>query len=395
MSVLAAYIEEALASLWRNRLRSALSLLGTIIGIASTIAVLGLSQAGSRGLEASLGNADSVGWVVFVDRSSDNPLAATLYYRDVARFVARSNGAIASAYAGYFGRPFPVNVGGKTHYPQLHGTDKGDDAMVTLEGRKLDHNDVLASANVAMISKEARKILFPHEDPVGRSISVGNARLRIVGVFDATGSLLSSAVGDAIYVPYTTMHRIAPGPIDGIFFYAAPGTTSAQVSAAASAALKSIHGPHAKYTIQDQAKSLGIFSHVLGGIGIGITLIGGIALCVAGIGIMNIMLVSVNERTREIGIRKSIGASSGDISLQFLIEATILSAIGGAIGTIFGVAIVLALQGSIVHFVGSAPVPWALVLSIAAFFTIGIGIGFGAYPAIRAGKLDPVVALRS
>ncbi len=395
MSVLAAYIEEALASLWRNRLRSALSLLGTVIGIASTIAVLGLSQAGARGLEKSLGNADSVGWVVFVDRSSDNPLAATLYYRDVARFVARSNGAISSAYAGYFGRMYPVNVGGKTHYPQFRGIDKAYQSMVLLEGRKINRNDVLESANVAMLSKEARKTLFPHEDPVGRSISVGNARLRIVGVIDANGSLLSSAVGDAIYAPYTTMHRIAPGPIDGIMFYGAPGIPSKQVSAAAIAALQSIHGPHAKYTVQDQAKSLGIFSHVLSGIGIGITFIGGIALCVAGIGIMNIMLVSVNERTREIGIRKSIGASAADISLQFLIEATILSMIGGVIGTIFGVTVVLALQGSIVHFAGSAPVPWVMVLSIAAFFTIGIGIGFGAYPAIRAGRLDPVEALRS
>lgn len=395
MSVLAAYIEEALASLWRNRLRSALSLLGTIIGIASTIAVLGLSQAGARGLESSLSSGGDPGWLVFVDRSSDNPLAATLYYRDIARLVARSDGAISSAYAGYFGRPFPVDVSGKQHYPQVSGIDTTAEGMVMLEGRKIDSSDVLGAANVAIISKTARDTLFPHANPIGRSISLGNTRLRIIGVFDAAGSLLSNAVGDAIYVPYTTMHRIAPGPIDGIFFYASPGATSAQVTAATTAALKSIHGPHAKYTVQDQAKSLGIFSHVLGGIGIGITFIGGIALCVAGIGIMNIMLVSVNERTREIGIRKSIGASSGDISFQFLIEATILSIIGGAIGTIFGVLIVLALQGSIVHFAGSAPVPWALVLSIAAFFTIGIGIGFGAYPAIRAGKLDPVIALRS
>jgi putative ABC transport system permease protein len=110
---------------------------------------------------------------------------------------------------------------------------------------------------------------------------------------------------------------------------------------------------------------------------------------------MNIMLVSVTERTREIGIRKSIGASASDIATQFLIEAAILSLTGGVLGTGFGVAVVLFGRGIIQHAVGAAPVPWALIIAIGAGFSMIVGVAFGSYPAARAGRLDPVEALRT
>jgi len=152
--------------------------------------------------------------------------------------------------------------------------------------------------------------------------------------------------------------------------------------------------PRGQYTVQDQLAFSGVFVRVLSFIGIGLTFIGGVALFVAGVGIMNIMLVSVSERTREIGIRKSIGANAQEIAVQFLVEATVLSLGGGFIGSILGVLIVLAMRGMIERSVGAAPIPWAMVIGIAAVFSITVGIGFGSYPAARAGKLDPVEALR-
>ncbi|HET7815691.1 MAG TPA: FtsX-like permease family protein, partial [Candidatus Baltobacteraceae bacterium] len=149
------------------------------------------------------------------------------------------------------------------------------------------------------------------------------------------------------------------------------------------------------FEINNQADFLSAFQETTQVFGLLLAGIATVSLLVGGIGIMNIMLVSVTERTREIGIRKSIGASPGDISLQFLIEAVLLSVFGGLLGTILGVVIVNFGKGIIAQSVGAAPVPWVLVISVAAGFSMLVGIVFGSLPAARAAALDPVEALRS
>ena len=261
-------------------------------------------------------------------------------------------------------------------------------------GRLTDTNDVAAGANVAVLSHDAAQAFFPNGDAVGRTINVGTQRLTVIGVVSIKANLFRSLIGETIYVPYTTMHRIAPGPVDFIEFWPLSRSLNpVQVIMAAKAAMARIH-PHAEYTVQDQLAFNAIFVNVINFIGVGLTFIGGVALFVAGVGIMNIMLVSVSERTREIGIRKSIGANAREIAVQFLIEATLLSLGGGLIGTIIGVSIVIFMVPVIAQSVGAAPVPWATVITIAAGFSLAVGIGFGSYPAARAGKLDPVEALR-
>jgi putative ABC transport system permease protein len=141
--------------------------------------------------------------------------------------------------------------------------------------------------------------------------------------------------------------------------------------------------------------ALGIFQNVLNIIAAGLSAIGAVALVVAGIGIMNIMLVSVVERTREIGIRKSIGASRADIALQFLMESVILSILGGGTGMLLGLLATVGAASYISSQLGAAIVPYLLLVCIAIAFSIGIGMAFGLYPAIRAARLDPVEALRS
>lgn len=371
-------------------------MLGMVIGIASVIGVLGLSQAASGGIKASIAQGGDPGFIAAPDQSQNDPGIATLYYRDVPLVASYASSAIAQVIPFYSSRNFRVTVSGKTDYIGVTSTRAipPNAGIETISGRLIQGADVDSGANVCILSQQAATKLFPGGGALGRTLNVGTQRMTIVGVFTVTGSLFNSTVGEAIYVPYTTMRRISPGPIDFIQFWKTPGTSGVAAIAAVRAALARIH-PRAQYVVQDQSATLGVFEGVLGAIGIGLTFIGGIALFVAGVGIMNIMLVSVTERTREIGIRKSIGANAGDIALQFLIEATLLSLMGGALGTALGVAIVSFGRGIILQSVGAAPVPWATVIAIAVGFSVVVGIGFGSYPAGRAGKLDPVEALRS
>jgi putative ABC transport system permease protein len=146
---------------------------------------------------------------------------------------------------------------------------------------------------------------------------------------------------------------------------------------------------------QDATAQISAFNTVLNVIAGALSGIGGVALLVAGIGIMNIMLVSVTERTREIGLRKSIGATRGDIVLQFLLEAVLLSFLGGGIGTVLGFTATVLAYSSVAALVGPAPIPYLLIISVAVGFSTLIGCVFGTYPALRASRMDPIAALRS
>ncbi len=400
MARILAYTVEALDAIWRNRLRSLLTMLGMIIGIASVITVLGLSQAASRGLESELSAGGDPGIVAFVDQSQDLPSIATLYYRDVARIVALSGGAIRSAipiYGAGGGRNLEVTGVGKPNYISGFSSD-GDRQNANLivdSGRLLRQSDVTNASPVCIIAKSSADKLFPSGNALGQSISVGDMRLNIVGIYTLKGSLLNSFTGDSMFIPYTTFHLLEPGAIDGIQAWPADTVSKYDAIVELKSLLASVKGPKAQYTIQDQAASLGIFSKVLDSIGIGLTFIGALSLVVAGVGIMNIMLVSIAERTREIGIRKSIGASAADISFQFLVESIIVSFMGGAIGMLLGILCVNLGSTLLMKYIGVAPIPWTLIISVAVGFSLAVGIGFGSYPAARAGRLDPVEALRS
>jgi len=396
MSRFLAYVPEAFESIWRHGSRSALSALGMIIGIASVIAVLGLSQAASSGMKEQIASGGDPGFIVVADQSQNNPAAATLYYRDAALMQSYAAGSVSQAIPIYQQRNYRVTVSGKSEFVSVTSTRDltKESGLIVDSGRLTDATDVAAGANVAVVSVDAADAFFPSGGAVGRTINIGTQRLTVIGVISIKANLFRSLVGETIWVPYTTMHRIAPGPIDYIEFWPlSRAQNPVQVILDVKAALARIH-PHGQYNVQDQLAFNAIFENVLNFIGVGLTFIGGVALFVAGVGIMNIMLVSVSERTREIGIRKSIGANAQDIAMQFLIEATLLSLGGGLIGTVIGVIIVLLMRPIIENSVGAAPVPWAVVIGIAAGFSLAVGIGFGSYPAARAGRLDPVEALR-
>jgi putative ABC transport system permease protein len=397
VSRILAYAREALEAIWRNRARSVLTMLGMIIGTASVIAVLGIGHAASSGINGQLDAFGNPGFIVAVDPKQDDPAAAQIQYRDIVT-LANQNDATLRYLFPNFQRTYHIKGNG-VDYVGAVTSQQGVvfDTLTLHEGRRIDQNDIDTAAHVALVSQALERRLYGGGSALGTVVRVDGVRFRIVGVYDELKAGIFNNVGqsDYIEIPFSTYHQIAPGPIDSLQVYPQPGVTLPQVRDAVVATLRHIHGPRAEYQLQDAVAFLSAFERTIEVVGYGLTAIGGVALVVAGIGIMNIMLVSVNERTREIGIRKAIGGSSRDITLQFLMEAIILSLIGGGTGMAIGIIAVLATYGIVAGLLGPAPIPWLFITSIAVGFSVFVGVVFGTYPAIRAGKLDPIEALRS
>jgi putative ABC transport system permease protein len=394
---LVAYVPEAFSAIWRNRTRSILTMLGMIIGTASIIAVLGISRAASGGITGTLNSFGDQGISINVDPNQDDPRAAAIQYRD-ARTIAADLGPLLEHIEPGYQRTYTLRANGvRTTTTVVSGSEVHKDSLVMREGRRLDLQDVLGAAHVCLLSAPLADHLFKNRPALGQTVTVAGTRCTTVGVYaELKGGFFNSIGGNEfIELPYTTLHEIAPGPVDGLNVYAAPGVSVGRASDAIATVLRRLHGAHAQYLTLDSATLLQGIDQVLSIVAAGLTGIGGVALIVAGIGIMNIMLVSVTERTREIGLRKAIGAKRGDVALQFLLEAVLLSFIGGGIGTVLGFTATLLAYSSVEALVGPAPIPYLLIISVAVGFSTLVGCVFGTYPAIRAARLDPIAALRS
>ncbi|HEX3468951.1 MAG TPA: ABC transporter permease [Candidatus Elarobacter sp.] len=392
-----AYLQEAFGAIWRNRTRSLLTMLGMIIGTSSIIAVLGVSKAASSGITSTLNSFGDPGITIAVDPNQDDPVSAAIQFRDV-RTIASALGPMLSYVEPSYERTFKLRWHGHTTSTNVASASPHSQFTFTMrEGRRMDETDVASAAHVCLLTSELSQKLFKDVSPIGQVVDMGSIRCTVVGEYGEVKSSLFSSIGasDFALIPYTTFRQIAPGPIDSLTVYAAPGVAVPDVSDAVDRVLQRLHGPRATYITQDTTAQLGTFSTVLSVIGVGLSAIGGVSLLVAGIGIMNIMLVSVTERTREIGLRKAIGARRGDVALQFLLEAILLSLIGGGIGMSLGFLATLGGYTAIRSIVGEAPIPWLLIMSIAIGFSMVVGCVFGTYPAIRASRMDPIAALRT
>ncbi|HEY8312623.1 MAG TPA: ABC transporter permease [Candidatus Baltobacteraceae bacterium] len=397
MTRIFAYVQEAATSLWRNRSRSLLTILGMIIGSASIITVFGISKGATSGISATFDSFGSLGISVLADSTQDYPDQAQIQYRDAAS-VSAALGSLAIQVMPFWQRDYPVAVGKlRSNYPVVSDGAYHPDKLIMSEGRKIDAADVAGAARVCVLTAGLADKFFHGQPALGQVIRVNGSAFTVAGVYaNIQGSFFNSVIGaDSIAIPYSTFDRMNPGPADQLFIYPAPGAPSAQVEKVAVATLQHIHGARAKYISSDNTAAIGTFSNVLNVIGIGLSAIGGVALVVAGIGIMNIMLVSVTERTREIGLRKSIGASRGDIALQFLMEAVLLAVAGGGTGMALGLLATIGAASIISKQLGAVIIPYLLIVSIALVFSITIGMVFGTYPALRAARMDPIEALRS
>jgi putative ABC transport system permease protein len=393
-----AYLTEAGVSLWRNRTRSILTMLGMIIGSASIITVFGLSKAATSGIEGTFKSFGTFPIIVQVDMSQTYPERARLRYSDAARLAA-DLGSAALAVQPDFTRTWKVGYGKVSDHFSVSATGvyPNDDSLTLSGGRKLDAADVASAARVVVVSQSVADRFFPDHDAVGKELTMNAGRYTIVGVYNPITSPFITALSgnDFIAIPYSTFYRAINEPPDDFSIYPAPGFTADMLHDQIISSLQHIHGAQAEYQVVDAAAFLKGFDNVLNIAGTSLAAIGTVALIVAGIGIMNIMLVTVTERTREIGIRKSIGASRRDIILQFLMESVVLALIGGATGMLLGIGFTALGAFALSKELGELVVPYVLVVAIALGFSGAVGILFGLYPAYRAAALDPIEALRS
>jgi putative ABC transport system permease protein len=392
-----AYALEALEAIWRNRARSILTMVGMIIGTASVIAVLGIGKAASGGIARSLDAFGDPGFIVSVDPKQDDPQSAQIQYRDAVAVAEAAPDVLAYVFPNVQ-RSYHLRANGIDYIGSVASqTGVVFDSLTLKEGRRIGQADIDGAARVTLLSQSLERRFFGSGTALGAVIRIDGTRFRIIGVYDELKASIFSNAGQSDYVeiPYSTFHELDPGPVDSLQVYPNHGATLDTVRATVVRELRKLHGPHAEYDVQDALAFLGAFETTVEVVGYGLTAIGGVALLVAGIGVMNIMLVSVTERTREIGIRKAIGGSSRDISTQFLMEAVILSLLGGGTGMLLGVLVVLGAYGAVAKLLGPAPVPWLAIVATAVGFSTFVGVLFGTYPAVRAGRLDPIEALRS
>ena len=398
MSRIFAYTAEAFRSIWLNRFRSVLTMLGMIIGTSSVIAVLGISHAASSGINGTLNSLGVQPVQVNVDQDQDDPAAAALQYRDVATLEDALQGSVTAVEPTYL-QPWQISGNRQHQYATVFsGSGYHLDSLTMRAGRRLRDEDVAGSAHVAAISLDlAEKYFGSAPAAIGSTLTIDGTRFRVIGVYDPLKGSLFNAGGQGTFVeiPFSTFHHMRPGPLDSIQFYPISADRTDEVSAAAVRVLQHIHGAHTKYVTQNSSAQINGFESVINIVAAGLTAIGAVALVVAGIGIMNIMLVSVTERTREIGIRKSIGASRGDIALQFLMEALLLAFGGGLTGMLIGVLGTLGMVTIVSRTLGESQIPYLLIVAVAMGFSVTVGIVFGSYPAFRAARMDPIEALRS
>ena len=270
-------------------------------------------------------------------------------------------------------------------------------------GRFLTPTEVDHAADVMVIGEDIREKLFPREDPIGKRVSLGHDTYSVIGLFEKKGKMFGDSQDNFVVIPITTFDRRFPwvkaGTSDGdALRIATVPYTPDQVSVVIEKARTILRTRrHVRFDKPDDFgiitpdKMIESFQGITQGITLAMVFIAFVSLLIGGVGVMNIMLVSVTERTREIGVRKAVGAFRRDIVLQFLTEATTLSLLGGAIGVIVGIAIPAAVKRAFEALPAETPL-WAVFVGL--LVSMSVGIFFGLYPAVKASRLDPIEALR-
>ena len=393
----------SLTALRRNKTRSMLTALGIIIGVAAVIAAFAVGAGANKSIDEQISSFGSNFIMVFPDRPGRSTTGVTRYltYDDAQAIEKEVSGVDAvapminmSATLIYENTNWSSSVVGSTKeysYVQEWNVESG---------RDINASDVRQGAKVAVVGKTVVDKLFSGENPVGKAIRINKIPFTVVVVFETKGlSAMGSDQDDFVLVPLTAAQRRlvrwkTAGRIGNIYIKGVSMEALSYIQNETEALLRERHrikpGDADDFAVRNvsqmleaRRKTTTIMSMLLGSIAF-------ISLVVGGIGIMNIMLVSVTERTREIGIRMAVGATEKDIRMQFLIEAVVLSMIGGTIGIMLGVAAGYALSS----FTSAPPVFTVMSIVLAFFFSAMVGVGFGYYPAYKASLLNPIDALK-
>ena len=381
----------ALKSLAVSKMRSFLTMLGVIIGVAAVIIIISLGDGLNAMVQdqfASMGS--NMIQVQVIGRSSSREVRP----EDMFALAEEESDSIAgiSPYVPIYSS---AKVGNETYHPVIAGVSEDSESIRALklnEGRFLRYLDIERRQNVCVIGSYFEQEAFPNGDALGQSISLGGVPYTIIGTLKSTDAQGEpTAYNDNyLYIPYINATRINGSTSIALYLFESYDDTGVEAKVAIEAELFKIYGDDDAYLTVSTSEMMSIMDTINGTIMTVLVSIAAISLLVGGIGIMNIMLVSVTERTREIGIRKSLGAKGKDIRMQFIIEAATTSSLGGVIGIIVGIG-VAHLAGSMVN-ITAVPSISAIILSFSV--SVGVGVLFGYLPAGKAAALNPIDALR-
>ena len=388
-------------ALMSNKMRSVLTMLGVIIGVASVIMLVAIGAGARTYIHRELGNLGTNILIVVPGKTSTKggfhpPTASTvrkLVYDDAIILKRRSRHIadavpiiLGSSKVKYQNQSRDNNVVGCTEtYFEMRN-------LAVESGRFLSASDVDSKRKVCILGRTVKRGLFGDRNALGAVVSIGDGKYRVIGVMEKKGVTLGIDFDDIVFIPTTTAQELFD--TDSLFNITVKIKTAGEIEPAVEEIRQILMKRHANkedFTVMSQDEMLGVMNKVLGIMTAVLAGIAAISLLVGGIGIMNIMLVSVRERTREIGIRKALGAKNRDILVQFLAESVTLSLFGGIGGVLFGGLVAVGLP----WFLPYLPMQiswWSVILAF--FFSASVGVFFGVYPARKASLYDPIIALR-
>ncbi len=402
-------VQIALDSLASNKLRAVLTMLGIIIGVAAVITMIGIGRGAQASIESQIqSNGTNLLYVSpgatqqgGVRQATGSAQTLTLEDANALKDAPSVVGVAPSVNSGgqvvYQGTNINTRVTGAT--PEMLDVSN----MTLAEGAFIDASHVQARSTVAVLGATAATNLFGTADPLDQSIRINNVSFRVIGVLAAKGGTGFGSQDEQIYVPITTAQARLFGRnqfrgsnnVSQITVKIADASQNDAAIQQVGDILRTRHRvSEDDFTILSQQDLLKTIQQTTGVFTLFLSAIAAISLLVGGIGIMNIMLVSVTERTREIGLRKAVGARRRDVLLQFLVEASVLSVVGGLIGVALAFGLSRLIGGAQLGSVSINPVVGLDSVLLATLFSVGVGLFFGAYPANRAASLRPIEALR-
>lgn len=397
--------EETYLAILANKARSFLTILGIVIGIGSVIAMISIGQGAAGTIESNI-QAMGSNLITIIPGSQESfshlkaisGTAQTLTIDD-AQAVAE-NVPNVQAVAPELSRRYQVVAKGQNTNTQIIGTVSVYPSVRNIEmalGSFLSDQNVRGISKVAVLGPTTRDDLFgENTNPLGQIVRINGINFKVIGVVQSEGGSGFGSQDDMIFIPITTVQRFLAGVdyVSTISVQAESAQSMASVQLGITNLLLRLHNIGdpltADFTVISQEDILEATTSITDTMTILLAAIAGISLLVGGIGIMNMMMTTVTERTREIGLRKAIGAKRSDISFQFLAEAVMLTLIGGVIGIILGSGLAFAME----FFTGMATKVSLFSIILAFSVSAGIGIGFGYWPARKAAKLNPIEALR-